>query len=120
MKVLLDSCVWGGARASLTAGGHEVDWAGAWPSDPGDDEILERAAANGAVLITIDKDFGELAVVHGRRHCGIIRLVCFAAHDQGPACVAALTRYGSELRTGALVTVERSRIRIRPADGPSV
>jgi hypothetical protein len=30
MKLLLDSCVWGGALAELQAAGHDVVWAGQW------------------------------------------------------------------------------------------
>lgn len=118
MRVLLDSCVWSGAKAVIAAAGHEVEWVGDWPRDPGDDEILAHASTSGAVLVTIDKDFGELAVVRGVPHTGVIRVVGFGARDQGPATVAALARYGLELAAGALVTVERTRVRIRPA-GPS-
>jgi len=58
VKVLLDSCVWGGAKGELATRGHDVVWAGDWPEDPGDDEILERAQREGRVLVTLDKDFG--------------------------------------------------------------
>lgn len=115
MRVLLDSCVWGGAREALAAAGHEVEWVGDWAADPGDEEILAHAAAVGTVVITLDRDFGELAVVRGVVHTGIVRLVGIRAHDQGAAGASALERYGAELRTGALVTVERTRTRIRPA-----
>jgi len=40
MKILLDACVWGGTRKYLEASGHDVVWAGDWPEDPGDEEIL--------------------------------------------------------------------------------
>ncbi len=116
MKVLLDSCVWGGARTVIEAAGHATDWVGEWPADPGDEDILRLAASAGAVLVTIDKDFGELAVVRRLPHAGIIRIVGFAARAQGPACVAALARYGDELAAGALVTVERQRVRVRPQE----
>src|SRR5262252_5266692 len=79
VKVLLDSCVWGGAMVALRAAGHDVEWSGDWPEDPGDDEILQRALAAGRVLVTLDKDFGELAVVRRRVHCGIVRLVNLSA-----------------------------------------
>ncbi len=55
MRLLLDSCVWGRARPEIEAGGHDVVWAGDWPEDPGDDEILARAHAEGRVLVTLDK-----------------------------------------------------------------
>lgn len=47
MLILLDSCVWGGARAQLAAADHDVIWAGDWPEDPGDEEILARAHTEG-------------------------------------------------------------------------
>jgi predicted nuclease of predicted toxin-antitoxin system len=43
VKLLLDACVWGGAKQYLEGQGHDVVWAGDWPEDPGDREILERA-----------------------------------------------------------------------------
>jgi predicted nuclease of predicted toxin-antitoxin system len=55
MRLLLDSCVWGGTRAGLAAAGHVV-WTGDWPKDPGDDEIMARAATEGRVLVTLDKN----------------------------------------------------------------
>ncbi len=75
MKLLLDTCVWGKACKELQSAGHEVVWAGEWPEDPGDDEILERAHREGRVPVTLDKDFGELAIIHGIPHSEIIRLV---------------------------------------------
>ena len=66
MKILLDTCVWSGARQDLVEAGHDVIWAGEWDEDPGDEEILARAHSQGRVLVTLDKDFGELAIVRGR------------------------------------------------------
>jgi predicted nuclease of predicted toxin-antitoxin system len=82
MKLLLDTCVWGGAKAELKGAGHDVIWAGEWPEDPGDEEILARAHADDRILITLDKDFGELAIVRGRPHHGIVRIVNAAARIQ--------------------------------------
>lgn len=48
MKILLDTCIWGGAIEALKASGHDVLWAGAWDVDPGDDEILALAHQEGA------------------------------------------------------------------------
>ena len=48
MRILLDSCVWGKARAELEAAGHDAIWAGDWPNDPGDAEILAVGAAKDA------------------------------------------------------------------------
>lgn len=115
MKLLLDSCLSGGVVAPLKAAGHDVVWAGDWPADPDDDEILARASHEGRIVITLDKDFGEMAVVRDQAHAGIVRLVILSVSQQAAACVMALTRYGTELQSGAIVTVEPGRIRIRPA-----
>ncbi len=114
MKVLLDACVWGGARADLEAAGHDVVWAGGWAEDPGDEEILARAHADGRVVVTLDKDFGLLAVLRSLPHAGIVRLVDLAAREQGPAAVATIARHAAELAGGAIVTVEPGRVRVRP------
>jgi len=116
VKLLLDACVWGGARMQLEAAGHDVLWAGDWPEDPGDDAILGRAHGEGRTLITLDKDFGRLAVFRGAAHCGILRLVNIGARQQGEICKYVIERYGNELAVGAIVTVDPGRLRIRPAD----
>ena len=58
--------------------GHDVVWAADWPTVPGDKEILRRAHQEARVLVTLDKDFGELAIV--------------------------LAKYGPEPEAGAIVT----------------
>jgi predicted nuclease of predicted toxin-antitoxin system len=113
LKILLDTCVWGGARQDLVSAGHDVLWAGDWHDDPGDEEILSIAYRESRVLVTLDKDFGELTVVHGRPHSGIIRLVNLPARQQGYVCARILERYQAELVRGAIATVERDRVRIR-------
>ena len=116
MRVLLDACVWGGAASMLRSAGHDVDWVGDWSADPGDERILAMASERKQVLVTLDKDFGELAVVRRRPHRGIVRLVNLSARSQGRACAAVLRRYGEELDQGAIVTAEPQRIRVRPPD----
>lgn len=113
MKLLLDTCVWGKAKQEIEAVGHDVVWTGDWPSDPGDEQILAHAFAEGRILVTLDKDFGELAIVHERPHSGIIRLVNIAARQQARVCLYALDAYGHELLSGGIVTVEPGRVRVR-------
>jgi predicted nuclease of predicted toxin-antitoxin system len=115
MKLLLDSCVSAKTGEKLRAAGHDVVWVGNWPADPGDAAILARARAERRVLLTLDKDFGELAIVHGEPHCGIVRLVNCSVTRQADICESLLTRHGKLLIEGGIVTVEPGRLRIRPA-----
>ena len=115
MRILLDTCVWGGACKDLRAAGHDVIWAGEWSQDPGDDEILEKAHLEKRVLVTLDKDFGELAIVRRIPHSGIIRLVNLGARQQAPACLRVINLHEEELKSAAIITVEPTRLRIRLA-----
>jgi predicted nuclease of predicted toxin-antitoxin system len=117
VKVLLDACVWGGAGAVLADTGHDVEAVADWGSDPGDETILVRALEASRIIITLDKDFAELAIVHRLPHHGIIRLVGISATRQGAVAVEVLAKYGRELDEGAIVTVEPSRVRVRPPEG---
>jgi predicted nuclease of predicted toxin-antitoxin system len=111
--LLLDTCVWGGALSVLRDAGHDVVWTGDWEKDPGDQEILRQAHQQDRILITLDKDFGERAIVYGEPHRGIIRLMGIPARMQAEFCARTLERYGSQLTQGAIVTAEPQRTRIR-------
>jgi len=115
MRLLLDSCVSPKIRPELEAAGHEIDWVGGWPGDPGDEQVLAAALKEQSILVTLDKDFGELAVAFGRPHCGILRLVNLSLARHASVCLAALNQYGEELRQGAIVTAEPGRLRVRSA-----
>ncbi|MBN2303705.1 MAG: DUF5615 family PIN-like protein [Anaerolineae bacterium] len=116
MKLLLDSCMSGKVRDAMDEAGHDAAWTGDWDQDPGDQEILGTAHREERILITLDKDFGELAIVRKIPHSGIVRLVNLSLKQQAAVCLQVLERYGEELQTGAIVTAESERVRIRPAD----
>jgi len=112
-KVLLDSCIWSGAKQELSVAGYDVKWVGDFYEDPGDDAVIELALAENRILITLDKDFGELAIFRGKLHRGIIRIVNFSALQHGRVSLEVLQKYRTELEHHAIITVERDRIRIR-------
>lgn len=111
--ILLDSCVWGGALPPLSALGHDVVWSGSWAKDPGDAAILAAAHSGQRILVTLDKDFGELAILKGLPHSGIVRLTGFRATQMANAIHHIVLTYGPELAAGAIVTADPERIRIR-------
>ncbi len=113
MRLLLDACVARAVQAALAAAGHDAlhvdDW---WPEAP-DTEVLACAFQERRILITLDKDFGELAIAHGRPHVGIVRLSGWTVRQQAIALLTVLERHGPDLLRGAIVTVEPGRVRIR-------
>jgi predicted nuclease of predicted toxin-antitoxin system len=114
VKVLLDSCVWAKGREAIAAAGHDVvTVADYWADDPGDRDVLERARAEDRVLVTIDKDFGQLIIVNRLPHCGVIRLEDVRATQHGTVCVQVLAGYEAELQSGALIVASPTRVRVR-------
>jgi len=103
----------------LQAAGHDVKRIEDWPADPGDEAILSVAGGESRVLVTLDKDFGTMIIVRNLPHAGIVRLVGVPAGRQAAVCLAVLARYGDELKTGAIVTVEPGRVRVRAASRPT-
>lgn len=116
---MLDSCLSGALKEPLSDAGHDVIWSGDWPSDPGDEEILMRAHAERRVLITLDKDFGELAIVRGIPHSGLVRLAGIRLMSQADAIKRVLELYGEQLPEAAVITVEPGRVRVRSTSGGS-
>ena len=113
MRLLLDSCLSPGVVNELQRLGHDVVWIGERDCDPGDEAILAEAYADSRILVTLDKDFGELAIVFGKAHHGIIRVANIRIARQGSLIQQVLTDHKEQLISGAIVTIEPSRIRIR-------
>jgi len=89
------------------------------PEDPGDETILSRAYEEQRVLVTLDKDFGALAVIRMSPHHGVLRLVDFRAGQQGAVCLRFLRKHASELAAGAIITAEPGILRIRQRQPPA-
>ena len=72
MRFLADECLHVGIVAALRQAGHEV--ATIAPCDTGatDEAVLTRAARDRAILLTADKDFGEIAIARGAAASGIV------------------------------------------------
>ncbi len=62
MRLLADECCDAGLVLALRADGHDVLYSAETSQGASDEEVLERAFADDRVLLTEDKDFGELAV----------------------------------------------------------
>ena len=111
MKFLVDHCAGRRLAEWLRAEGHDVFDAGE-ESDPGDRTLLERAAAEGRILITLDRDFGRLVYVAGVVHAGLVRLPDVPVRDRLALMAEVLQEHGDALDRQALVTVRGGRIRV--------
>jgi predicted nuclease of predicted toxin-antitoxin system len=116
MKLLFDSCIAKTVYEEILDAGLDADWTGGWEEDPGDGEILRVAHTEGRILVTLDRDFGDLAIRQGMHHCGIILIRKLRIKDQAKHCIEALEQHESELRLGAVVVIEPGKMRCRPAE----
>ena len=93
--------------------GHDV--LSALDVDPkaSDAELLNFALADQRVVITEDKDFGELVFVRRQPHAGIIRFTNMTVHDKLQAMRQLLEHYPKEVELQCIIVVTRNRIRIR-------
>ncbi len=64
---------------------------------------------------SLDKDFGELAIVRGIPHSGLVRLAGIRLAAQADAIKRVLELYGDQLTEATVVTVEPGRVRVRSA-----
>ena len=74
MKFLLDVPVGREIAEWLQEQGYDVSEVRTIDPALSDLAILRLARAQSRIVITTDKDFGELAVRQGEAHCGIVRL----------------------------------------------
>lgn len=74
--------------------------------------MLERAEAEGRIVVTIDTDFGELIYLHNIPHAGLVRLPDEPMERRIPLMAEVLESHGDALETGAIVTVRGRRIRV--------
>ena len=101
----------------LRGQGHDLLEVRTLGPDPGDRELLEIAAKEERVLVTIDTDFGELIYVDRIAHSGMVRLPDVSAGTRIKIMGEILVQYESQLRSDAIITVRGDRVRISKPPG---
>ena len=116
MKVLLDMNLPPRMAAMLGHDGFEaVHWNEVGPPGAPDTDIMSWAAKNGHVVLTHDLDFGAMLAATGRLGPSVVQarldrvtpdLLCAYFMD-------ALRRHAEPLARGALLVIDRRRVRVR-------
>ena len=114
MNLVADESVDGQIVSRLRAAGYSVWYiAEESPSIP-DEEVLQIAADRSALLLTADKDFGELVYRLKQVNSGVIliRLTGLSQEAKAAMVHSALRLYGREMMN-AFTVMGRRTIRIR-------
>jgi predicted nuclease of predicted toxin-antitoxin system len=117
MRLFADADVHRHVVERLRRDGHSVVWMAEDAPGALDDVVLRIAHETSAVLITADKDFGELVVWQGRLTTGVmlIRLAGLSPEAKAEIVSAAVRDHEPEL-PGAFTVVSPGNIRIRRLD----
>ena len=118
MRFLIDRCAGRRLAEWLRNSGHDVVEAETLGPDPGDRALLEVAESENRVLITMDKDFGELIYLHGVSHAGLIRLSDVRVARRIALVEELINQYREALEDRAIVTVQGGRVRISRPQAP--
>jgi len=113
MRFLADeSCDFAAVRA-LRASGHDVAAVAEIAGGAEDLVVIELARSQQRILLTEDKDFGQLVFAAAHRTAGVIlvRWPVMARGNLGAALVELAAAHGDAL-AGAFVVVEPGRVRI--------
>lgn len=114
MKLVADESVDAQIVEGLRAGSHDVTYLAEFAPGTEDPDVLALASASEALLVTADKDFGELVFRQNQVHAGVvlIRLAGLSAERKKSIVVGAIQQHAPEL-TGAFAVISALAVRIR-------
>jgi predicted nuclease of predicted toxin-antitoxin system len=118
VRWLADECVDAPLVRQLREAGHDVAYIVEGDAGATDGEIISRAHAESRLLLTEDKDFGELAFRWGRAVPGVVLLRVEPDNHalKRERLNVAIDRFGDAL-FGRFTVVEERRLRSRPLPG---
>jgi predicted nuclease of predicted toxin-antitoxin system len=122
-RLLADENVPAPAVAALRHAGHDIVWMLQDAPGTRDPEVLARAQHESRVVVTFDKDFGELAFRYGAAAAAGVVLfrITMSSPDRVARTAVAVFAERTDW-TGHFAVVEDDRIRVRAlpqsSDGP--
>jgi predicted nuclease of predicted toxin-antitoxin system len=119
MKLVADESADRAVVERLRLDGHDVVWIAELSPSITDDEVLRLANERSALLLTADKDFGELVYRQGRVHDGVVLMRLSGLPNATKAeIVAEVFRDRAAELPGAFTVLSPGVVRIRRTTGP--
>ncbi|NVN86437.1 MAG: DUF5615 family PIN-like protein [Rhodopseudomonas sp.] len=114
MRWLGDECVSASLVMALRADGHDVLYIAEMAAGLSDAEVIGLALHERRLLLTEDKDFGDLVVRQGRSVPGVVLIRIDSAKPSLKATrlAAAIAHFGEGL-FGRYLVIEEGRLRAR-------
>ena len=119
MKCVADENVDLSIVRALRHSGHEVWYVAEEATGIDDEEVLQKAAGENALLLTGDKDFGDLVFRQGKATAGVLflRLAGVSAGEKARLVTEAVREYQDEL-VGAFSVLTHVALRVRKREPP--
>jgi len=115
MRLLADENLSARLVAALRAAGHDVEWVKEICIGAKDGAIIADAETTGRVLVTFDKDFGELIYKHGVKNLTGVILLRLPDASRSEIAILLPAIIGSrDDWEGHFSVVRRGRIRMVP------
>jgi predicted nuclease of predicted toxin-antitoxin system len=114
LRLLADEGVDRQIVENLRREGHDVLYVAEMDPGVGDDAVLQQANRRGAILLTADKDFGELVFRQRRVTAGVvlIRLSGLSPSGKASMTATAIREHAAELEE-AFAVITPGSVRIR-------
>jgi predicted nuclease of predicted toxin-antitoxin system len=108
MRLLVDECTGQTVASWLRGQGHDVVYVGDEASGIQDTEVIARAASEARILVTNDRDFGDMIFRSHLPHAGVVLLRL--RNERPSSKIAVLERilkeYGDSLADNFVVVTE--------------
>jgi predicted nuclease of predicted toxin-antitoxin system len=118
LRFLVDANLSPRIAARLRLEGHDVEHVGDVDLLVAEDgPILAHAASTGRVILSADSDFATLLAVTGRSEPSLVLLRSadrLTPDQQADLIVANIDVVAADLQSGAVVTIGRGHMRVRP------
>jgi predicted nuclease of predicted toxin-antitoxin system len=114
VNIVADESVDGPIVVRLRQDGHNVSYVAEMSPGVSDDEVLDEANRQRAILLTADKDFGDLIYRQRRTSQGVIliRLAGLSAAAKAQLTAATIDEHSGEI-PGAFCVIAANSVRIR-------
>jgi predicted nuclease of predicted toxin-antitoxin system len=116
MRFAVDACVPAQLAEALTALGADVVSGAGRPAMP-DEEVLRGAVARDRVLITTDKDFGELVFRRGQAAVGVVLIRMDITSQEVATHIAQRIAALADDGRGVFAVLEEDGARVRAMPG---
>lgn len=114
MRLVADESVDAPIVQKLRENGYEIFSIAEQSPGISDEQVLATAYEKKALLVTQDKDFGELVYRLGKAHEGVVlvRLTGLTPYQKADLCLTAINQHKHEL-LGAFTVISKDFIKIR-------